>query len=137
DLSRELAGLFDVNDRAELTTRLGRLLQSGPRRGAPKDAPARIVETALELAPRLGEAFGRDVLRRAEARFDAWEGPPERAAQFLEKALFLAAHFDQAESVKAFVERFRQLLGSLAGTPAVRHLDAVVGQCFRGLRKLG
>ena len=82
-------------------------------------------------------AAARDVLARTAALPVQATANHELAVSVLEKALFLAAHYDQPEVVQTFVERFRQLLGAFQGTPAVQELDTLVAQCFRGLRKLG
>jgi hypothetical protein len=90
----------------------------------------------------VGEDFGVELLGRAVAVFDALP-PPQDAREFedratlLEKGMFLAAHFDQEDRVQQMVERFEGLLEPLPGIDAVEALDAVAGQCFRGLRKLG
>lgn len=136
DLGQQLAGLSDVLDHGELSHRLGQLLARPPK-GAGKDGAVRVLEKALQLAPRLGETFARDVLARTAALPVQATANHELAVSVLEKALFLAAHYDQPEAVQTFVERFRQLLGAFQGTPAVQELDTLVAQCFRGLRKLG
>jgi hypothetical protein len=134
-LSRELAGLFDVTDRVELQSRLTRLLPAGRMPGSsPSDMP--VLAAALDLAPRIGEAFAREVLGRVEPALDATPGMVEQAA-LLEKGLLLAAHFDQTQQVQALVARFHQMLASAQGAGSVQGLESLAGQCFRGLRKFG
>jgi hypothetical protein len=58
-------------------------------------------------------------------------------AELLEKGIFLAAHFDQSEDVRALFARFQGLLKNLHGAGAGQAVDSLAGQCFRGLRKLG
>jgi cellulose synthase operon protein C len=136
ELGRELAELVDLNDRAELATRLNRLLRS-KRTGHRVDLQeARILDSALELSPRLGEAFAREVLDRVVPAVAKLDELREQAV-LLEKGLRLAAHFDQAEHVQALVARFHQLLAAQRGAEATQALEPLLGQCFRGLRKLG
>src|SRR5581483_11404598 len=55
ELGRELAALADVTDHAELAGRLEKLL--APPKGKPRPVEPRVLAAALDLAPRLGEAF--------------------------------------------------------------------------------
>jgi hypothetical protein len=63
-------------------------------------------------------------------------GDVARQAELLEKGLKVAAHFDRTADVRAFVGRFDVLLAS-GGPKAALTLEPLIGQCFRGLRKLG
>ncbi len=135
DLSRELALLADLNDRILLASRLTELLQSR-RKWSRVEAPtARILATALELAPRLGEEFARGLLDRIGPVLEALPQPLEQAL-LLEKGLFVAAHFDQTAQVQGFLGRFHQLFAA-SDRGTVHALEPLLGQCFRGLRKLG
>jgi hypothetical protein len=140
DLSRELLALTELTDRQQLATRFGKLIQTTKQ---PRSL-LEILKTAMQLAPRVSEAFTMDVLDRLGPLLDAL--PPiqdyrdlEDRAVLIERGLFLAAHFDRAEQVQAFVARFLKLLESQRGegATAARALDGLTGQCFRGLRKLG
>jgi hypothetical protein len=135
-LDRELAELFDVQDRPALAQHLTRLLHA-PRKGARAGHEgASILATALELAPRLGEAFARDLLDRVAPVVNTLADLQDQA-RLLEKGLSLAAHYDQAEQVQAFVTRFHALLDGQQGDEAIHALEPLLGECFRGLRKLG
>jgi hypothetical protein len=136
DLGRQVAALPDIQDPARLAAEIGRLLRPAGTKHPGDAGRARILMTALELAPRVGEAFSRELLAEVGPTCDGLPEMLDRAA-LLEKGLFLAAHFDQGQHVQALVERFRALLHALRGAANVQALDAVAGQCFRGLRKLG
>jgi hypothetical protein len=149
-LGQTLAALPDLRDRAELARQLGQLLWQPDPRGVHKVADrARILAVALDLAPRLGEAFALEVLAQVPLVLDDLPGALahvsalERVlgqAALLERALFLAAHFGQAEHVQVLVGRMEELLSPrhAEGTAnALLALDALAGQCFHGLRKLG
>jgi hypothetical protein len=136
DLSPALNALYDVRDRGELADRLTRLL-GRKRDGSGADRPeVRLFGTALELAPRLGEAFARDLLGRVAKAIDRLPDLRDRAV-LLEKALHLALHFDQRASVASFVGRFHEMLADRRGDETLHAVEPLLGQCFRGLRKLG
>jgi hypothetical protein len=147
DLSQELNGLYALNDHGELAARLTSLVQT-PRTGDHVDQDeAQILRTALDLAPRLGESFARDLIDRVLPILDRLEDFCERL-RLLEKALFLAAHFDQTAILQKFLVRFRQLTRS-HGTDLVQAmenpsqvsqlqaLENLLGHSFRSLRRLG
>ncbi len=140
DVENELAGIPDLTDRKEIATRIQRLLKGLPRDGA--EAREKVLLAALEAAPRVGEDFARDMLDRVVPTFDALPAPEdknqlEERAKFLERALFVAAHFDRIDTIHPLASRFERLLQSLHGQQAVEALETLAGQCFRGLRKLG
>jgi hypothetical protein len=136
DLSRELAGLFDIDDRADLLHRLNRLLAGQGKWARGKEAAPRILATALELAPRLGETFADVVLERVESILDQLPDPLERAL-LLEKGLFLAGHYDKSVAVQSLISQFHRLLQDGTSTLPVQNLESLLGHTFRSLRKLG
>ncbi len=137
ELSQSLATLTDVNDRGELVERLQKLLSGKQKFKGSANAEPRILLTAMELAPRLGEAFAGGLLDRVPAVLQGMKDPVVRSL-VLEKGLFLAAHFDRAGDVQAFVDRFHELLEPGAkDTPPVENLVGLLSQSVRGLRKLG
>lgn len=134
ELTKELATLSDINDSLELTDRLRRLVNS-PKKGKTVAEP-RILSTALELAPRLGEAFARELLEEASAALDKLSEPVDQAL-LLEKGLFLAAHYDNKLEVQRLMSRFFWLIEAGGGRLPVLNLEALLGGTFRSLRKLG
>lgn len=134
DLSRRLSELTDVLDRGDLTTRLDDLLKESH----PPPASARIVATAMELAPRLGESVAADCLPRVQPLLNKLADPVERAT-LLERGLFLAAHFDQQRHVRSFLEELHKLLHRKLHTSlaTIESMEAVLSQSFRGLRRMG
>jgi hypothetical protein len=142
DLERAVRELPDMADRDQLAERVRGLLHRVPKG---KDAPevrARVLRAALDQAPRVGEDFSAELLAHVPAAFDAL--PPAAGtidfadqADLLEKALFVAAHFDRKEDVQQLVTRFGRLLETQRDAPTVEALDSLAAQSFRGLRKLG
>jgi hypothetical protein len=132
DLSRELALLFDMEDRTKLAKRLEILLSTKSRR-MPEP---RVYATALELAPRLGESFASDLLYQVEQSFARTKDPVD-VALLIEKSLFLAAHYDNKEHVQDLAARFHSFLGGKGSDLPTNNLETLLGASFRGLRKLG
>jgi hypothetical protein len=138
ELSQELALLVDIHDPSQLVSQFTDLFRMRRKWTGVRFPQVQILRTALELAHRLGEAFARDVLNRVTLTLDHYADLPlEQQGRLLENGLFLAAHFDQGAYVQTFVARFHQLLDTQAGSDAVQALEPLMGQCFRGLRKLG
>jgi hypothetical protein len=142
DLERALAELTDVLDRQEIMSRVAALWQSLPKGPKAPEARAMVLRQALNLAPRVSEKFAREVLERTAEAYDALPSAKaldelERQAQLLERALFVAAHFDRVEHIHPLVARFRRLLQLQQGPLALQAVDKIAPRCFRGLRKLG
>ncbi len=102
DLDKALVELANLSDRQEIPTRVQKLLKETPRGAAGHETRARILRVALEVAPRIGEDFAKEMLDRALPAYDALPALEtltddkrmttlEQQAKFLEKALFTAA----------------------------------------------
>lgn len=133
DLSRELASLCDIPDRAHLQARLEALLR---RSTLTPLQEAGVLETALDLSPRLGEVFAAKVLERLPGFLDN-KPPLLKQMELLEKGLFVAAHFDHPAHVQEFVRRFRGVIESDTSPDFEKALAKVLEKSFHGLRKLG
>jgi len=135
ELTRELGAWPDLADRNELAARVARALaakRSGPDAGLIR---ARVLREALEVAFRLGEAMAQGMLEAVLPVADEITDPA-RQADLLEKGLRVAAHYDRPAQIRSFVARFAGLLET-GGPRAASSLEPLLGQCFRGLRKLG
>jgi hypothetical protein len=137
-----LAKLTDLTDRNEVASRIEKLLREVPKGAKGNEQRARVLLAGLEAAPRVGEEFARRLLDQAIPAYDALPEAKEitglvEQATFLEKALFAAGHFGCVEQGPPLVARFQRLLQAQKGAQALTDLDALVAQCFRGLRKLG
>lgn len=141
DVARELALLPDLLDAAEVTAQVDRLLRDPPHRARSPAERVQVLRAGLDQAPRVGEAFARNLLDRVAPAYDAM--PTDDAAiilaraGLLEKALFVAAHFDCADYLPHLLLRFQKLLESQRGAASMEAIETLAGQCFRGLRKLG
>jgi hypothetical protein len=138
-LAKALNRLPRVLDRTELAGECRKLLHEHAHELADR---LRVLEAVLEQAPRVGEEFALDLLRRTVPAYDAL--PKENdsrtsgaRAELLEKALMVAAHFDNTAIVQEFVGRFQMLLSSALGKQSSHVLVSLAGHCLRGLRRLG
>ncbi|HWG45003.1 MAG TPA: hypothetical protein VN688_19695 [Gemmataceae bacterium] len=148
DLDKVLVELANLSDRTEITARVQKLLKETGRGAAGHETRARILRTALEMAPRVGEDFAKEMLDRTLPAYDALpalETLPdekrmatlEQQAKFLEKALFTAAHFGRTEHIHPLIHRFHKMLQTQRGPLAIEMVHKLASQCFRSLRKLG
>src|SRR5262249_9744361 len=122
--------------------RLEKILADQPKGSKGVEGRVRVLKTALDVAPRLGEEFGRRMLEQALPAYDALPEPKdmvalEQQAEFLARALFVAGHFGRMELMQPLVARFRRILQAEKGQQGLEFLEKVAAQCFRGLRKLG
>lgn len=139
ELSEELAKLVDTRDRDELTQHMTRLLNEVSEPAQRR----KVVTTALEVGPRLGEVIAKEILDETFEMLDETSDDDVLdTAMLLEGGLFLAAHFDQSEAVASLVERLHGLLESQSSddqvdVESIQTLQALLTQSFRGMRKLG
>jgi cellulose synthase operon protein C len=142
ELDNQLSELADLTDRKEIATRVQRLLKAAAKKGEEGlEARFKILKAALEAAPRVGEDFGREMLDLGQKAYDAMPEPADtnaltERAGFLEKALFVAAHFDSVGHIHQQVGRFEKMLQGQRGGQAIQALETLAGQCFRSLYQL-
>ena len=149
ELSRDLALLTDIQDRDELRSRITQLTRSFAATPAFVSQRLRVLTSALELGPRLGEVYATELLHQVLPLLQECDDVVSRAI-LLEKALVVAAHFDQPEAVQAFVDRFEQSLEAIVShylNLQVEHqpenkeklvaIESLFDQSLHGLRKLG
>jgi hypothetical protein len=142
DLAAEIALLPDLPDVRQVAARVQQLLRRPPKRATGPDARAQVLRAGLDQAPRVGEDFSRELLDLVAPAYDALGKGEDIAitmarAKLLEKALFVAAHFDRVEYISPFVSRFEELVEAQSGGTTVAAVESLAAQCFRGLRKLG
>jgi hypothetical protein len=143
DLDRAIAEMPDIHDRAQLAERIHALLRNAAGQKAVEPTMRlNIYRLALEHAPRIGEDFAKTMLDPMREAYDALPDGKDAAQRVdqlkvLEKALFLAAHFDRVEHIHPLLTRFQKLLQTDGAALAVEGFEPLVGQCFRGLRKMG
>lgn len=135
DFTKEVTSLVDVADHEELQSRINRLFAE-IEQGNDAGREALLLATALQLAPRLGEPLATGLLDRVVPLLS--RGVEPAAGQLvLEKALFVAAHFDLHAHIELYMTRICGLLERLQPDQALESLEGMLSECFRGLRKLG
>jgi hypothetical protein len=137
-----LVEMVNLTNRQEIVKQIQNLLKAVPKGDEFVERRAKVLRAALEAAPRVGEDFAKEILKltlEALATLDRRRDPGlfKDQAELVEKALFVAAHFDRAGDVHALVARFEHLLQAERETHYFEIMETVVYQCFRGLRKLG
>jgi hypothetical protein len=151
DHEKRLAELPDLLDKKDLVERVYQLLQHAPKGANRPEVRIKILQVALDQAPRVREEFACDMLDRAVQVYDAGLSAELTAdalrnlATLLQKALFVAGHFDSVEHVHALVARFqallqsqfRKMLETAADSLTIETVDSLAGHCLYGLRKLG
>src|SRR5205085_2837104 len=62
---------------------------------------------------------------------------PKKQGELLERALFLARHFDRSDLVTKLIDSFVALVHSKPEDSRFKLINVVAGQCLRSLKKLG
>lgn len=90
----------------------------------------------LQFAPRLGDSQAAQLLEQVPNTLEQLAEPGQQAA-LLERALFVAAHFGHPAQVRHFVEQLHSLVETEGSPETAEAFATLLGQSFRGLRKLG
>jgi hypothetical protein len=143
DFEKALADIADLTDKNEVVARLEKLLRERPRGAKGAEERCRVLRTALEVSPRIGEEFARKMLEQSIHTYDEMPEVKEveailSQAAFLEKALFVAGHFGRIEALPPLVSRFQKMLQSQKGSSqGIKSLETLAKESLRSLRKLG
>jgi hypothetical protein len=143
ELQKTLAELQNIREPARLEQQVKRLVNANR---APADQLLVFAE-AVPLAPRVGEDFAVALIQQVPGVIEAANqvtGTPDHLAQLwekkkdlLERALFLAAHYDRTELVQGLFNQFLTFIRSRSGREMYDAINKVARECLRSLRKLG
>jgi hypothetical protein len=144
-LRKELAELPTLRDPNKLADRIRKLHRAGIPTRPLKEVQFLLLHEALPLAPRVGEAFTVELLQLvpqtlAEIAGNTGSEPLEslrKQGALLDRALFLAGHYDRGELVKLLVDSFVDLVHRKSDETRYTLINIVAGQCFRSLKRLG
>lgn len=149
DFSRELAQLSEIIARDELHTKLRALLSNPPEGAQTPLGRVRLIAKGLEFSPRVGEDLAIELLSQVQPAWDSIDDVVERAV-LLEKALLVAAHFDQQGTMHSLLEQFNAALPDIVSSylhmqtehmptnqEKLENIESLFRQSLRGLRKLG
>jgi hypothetical protein len=147
DLEKTVATLMDIRDNQILAEQIQQLLTNSWKDEENREKHLLVMTKALELAPRIGEEFTLEILGRMSQALEllnisgigeeTTEEEVREKANFLEKALFAAAHFNHVEFAPPLIGQFEKLLRSLRGSKNLFAVESLSRECFRNLRKLG
>lgn len=145
ELFQTLAELQDVTDHDKLRKQLEQLIA----RHSDGEKGIRVMASALELSPRLGEQFGLKLLGRVDGLLDCCDDTIEKTL-LLQRAIYVSAHFGNIDALPTLVQRLNQALPTIVAEyltmqpqyspehkERVDTVEALFLQSFRGLRKLG
>ncbi len=145
-LKKELADLHTVHEPARLAERIRKLYKEGVQGKPTKEVQFLVLHEAVPLSHRVGESFTVELLQLVPAALAVGTGtghtpePPElprKQGELLERALFMAGHFDRGDLVKKLVDEFSELIHSKTDEARFKLINVVAGQCLRSLKKLG
>jgi cellulose synthase operon protein C len=142
---RDLLMLQDVRDESRLQSAVEQFLAHEETiEASPMVRVARLA-ALLPVLPRLGEKLTIESLDRGLQALEALTASLHTqealrvVSPLLERGLFLAAHYGNAERVQRFLAWFLRFFAAQFKTDRgpIRELDAIIANCFHGLRKLG
>ena len=145
-LMAELAMLSSITDSGELRTKLTALIS---KHSEDKAKRLIVLPKALELSPRMGEAFAKDLLNSALHWLEDSDDIVKKA-QLLQRSLYIAAHFGRMDALQALVNAFNNSLPDIVSEyfkMQVRNesddkdniltIEDLFTESFRDLRKMG
>ena len=138
-----LAELPRERDGRVLERKVRDLLKTGPGGKPTPDGRFQVLALGVPLAGRVGEAFTvellglvaatvRDVTAAKSAPIDVKD-----LGRLLDRAIFVAGHFDRRDLVGQFVDQFAGLLAARPADQRYELINLVAPGCLRGLRRLG
>jgi hypothetical protein len=142
-LTKTLVDLADVQDAAQVSEAIRKLVRST----TPPDDRLLVFVHALQLSTRLGEDFTTHLVKQVPgvlAETTHVPAPRDYAAyradlqrKMLERALFLAAHYDQPVLVQELFRSFVAFLNTRTNEDRFTAINDIARECLRSLRKLG
>ncbi|OWK41881.1 hypothetical protein [Fimbriiglobus ruber] len=143
EIKKALVALPRIKDPAVLARTIRELYRSaGDKAKAAPDARFVVLWDTLLLAARVGEAFTVELLGlvpEAMAASGTATGSDltTKQGQLLERALFLAAHYDRRDLVRQLASQFADLVRAKPVEQRYEIVNVVAAQSLRSLRKLG
>ncbi|WP_439625137.1 hypothetical protein [Gemmata sp.] len=143
-LKKELADLPTIKEPGKLADRVRKLYKEGSQGKTSKEVQFLVLHEAVPLSHRVGEAFTVELLQLVPGALAG--GPvgtpeppdtPKKQGELIERALFMAGHFDRGDLVKKLVDEVSELLRSKSEDARFKLINVVAGQCLRSLKKLG
>jgi hypothetical protein len=143
ELKKELAELPKLKDANVLGKRIHDLFKNGVKGRVSNDTKFTVLHDALHLTPRVGHDFAIDMVKQVPAVFKEMTGPApgndlaKKQGELLERAMFLAAHFDKTDLVQTLVDQFIAYVHTKPDEQRYELVNIVAGRCLKSLRKVG
>ncbi len=144
-LKKELADLHSIREPAKLADRIRKLQRDGVQGKSSREVQFLVLHEALPLSSRVGEQFTVELIQQVPAVLAINPNPgtteppeqPHKQGELLDRALFMAGHFDRTDLVKQLVDEFAELIHNKPEEARYKLINVVSGQCLRSLKKLG
>jgi cellulose synthase operon protein C len=144
-LKAAVVSLHEIHDPSELADRIRTLLRDGIADKPPWEVQLCVLNEALPLAPRVGEAFTVELLELVPfALRELLSLIPAHRTDFgripgelLQRGLLLAGHYSQTVMLQQLLNSFVELVRSSPTDVRFRLVNAVAGVGARSLMKLG
>jgi hypothetical protein len=143
ELQATLSELTKVHDPNKLEESIKKLL----RNNQVPEHRLLILTTALTLAPRTSEELAVSLVQQVPALLETLSkqnGTREQLAtlsdgqaNLLERALFIAGHYDRREQVQALFNRFIAFVKTRDDEMRYKTINYIARECLRSLRKVG
>ena len=143
ELHQQLAELARIREPAILSKKFRDLYKNGASGRASPESRFMVLYDGLPRAARVGEAFTVELLNlvpetmKASAASATISQITLKSCQLLERAMFLAAHFERRDILERLIDQFVELVKSKPEDQRFEWINLVVSQGLRGLRKLG
>jgi len=143
-LKKELAELPTIKAPGKLADKIRKLYKEGVAGKTTKEVQFLVLHEAVQLSHRVGESFTVELLQLVPEALAS--GPtttpeasdmPKKQGELIERALFMAGHFDRGDLVKKLIDEVSELLRSKTEDARFKLINVVAGQCLRSLKKLG
>lgn len=143
-MKKELAELHTIRDTNKLADKIRKLHKEGVKDKPLKEVQFYVLHEGLPLAGRVSEQFTVELLAHVPAALQggtgaATESPdlPKKQGELLERAMFLAGHFNREEIVKKLVDDFTSLVHTKSDDTRFKLINVVARQCIKSLKRLG
>jgi hypothetical protein len=143
-LKAALAELHLIHEPVALAERIRTLYQDGVAGRPLAEVRFDLLHEGLPLAARVNEALVVELLAhvpaalvRGTSAVPELPNLPQRQTELLERALFLAGHFNRTDIVTKLVDSFLALVQSKPEPARYGLINSVARQCVRNLKRIG
>jgi hypothetical protein len=146
-LKHLLLGLQNNRDHGKIVAQVRKLLHDGFADKSRPEVHFEVLHSMLPLSVRIGESFAGELLQYIPSALSATRKPqrsrpevsdvPRNQAEFFERALLAAGHFDRRDDVRQLIAEFTTTIMAQPVGRRFEMVGIVTGQCLNCVRKLG